>query len=157
MSMAKYGWGKKISPFSVARFAGKKRALKSLGRYAGRRNLNGEAKDSVRDYLYQIIMRPGSTEYALMVNFAPGLVCHLPLEDPSKLANPNLPFAVSFIYGDNDWVGTMEQEAPQRTIDALLSGNNSARCHNLICPGSGHNLHMDNPIGLCNMIINEFL
>jgi len=157
MSMAKYGWGKKISPFSVARFAGKKRALKSLGRYAGRRNLNGEAKDSVRDYLYQIIMRPGSTEYALMVNFAPGLVCHIPLEDPSKLANPNLPFAVSFIYGDNDWVGSMEQEAPQRTIDALLAGNNSVRCHNLKCPGSGHNLHMDNPIGLCNMIINEFL
>ena len=82
MTMAKYGWGKKISPFSVARFAGKKRALKSLGRYADRRNLDGDAKDSVRDYLYQIIMRPGSTEYALMVNFAPGLVCHIPLESP---------------------------------------------------------------------------
>ena len=57
-------------------------------------------------------MRPGTTEYAIMVNFEVGLVCKLPLEDPTKLANPNLPFPVSFIYGDNDWVAGMELEAP---------------------------------------------
>jgi hypothetical protein len=51
----------------------------------------------------------------------------------------------------------MEKEAPQRTIDALMTGSQAARCHNMKCPGSGHNLHMDNPVGLCNMIINEFL
>ena len=102
-------------------------------------------------------MRPGTTEYALMVNFAIGLVCKLPLEDTSKLANPNLPFAVSFIYGDNDWVAGFEQDAPKRVVEAQLTGPNAARSHNLICPGAGHNLHMDNPIGISNMIINEFL
>ena len=156
-TMMKYGWGKKISPFGIARFAGKKRSLKAMGRYADRRNVGEDAKDTIRDYLYQIIMRPGTTEYALMVNFEIGLVCKLPLEDPSRLANQNLPFSVSFIYGDNDWVAGMEGESPQRAVDAQLTGPNALRSHNLKCPGSGHNLHMDNPIGVTNMLINEFL
>ena len=111
-TMMKFGWEKKISPFGVARFAGRRRSLKAMGNYAGRRNLDDQAKDAVRDYLYQIIMRPGTTEYAIMVNFDIGLVCKIPLEDASKLSNPDLPFAVSFIYGDNDWVANMESEAP---------------------------------------------
>ena len=63
-------------------------------------------------------MRPGTTEYAIMVIFDVGLVCKLPLEDPSKLGNPNLPFPVSFIYGDSDWTPEFELEAPQRVVDA---------------------------------------
>jgi cardiolipin-specific phospholipase len=159
MTMAKYGWEKKISPFSVARFAGHKRSLKGMDSYAGRRTggVDNKAKEAIRDYLYQIIMRPGCTEYALMVNFEPGLVCKIPLEHPEKLANPTLPFPVSFIYGDNDWVGDMEGEAPQRVVEANMTGAHGVKCHFLKCPGAGHNLHMDNPIGISNMIINEFL
>ena len=52
-TLMKFGWEKKISPFGIARFAGKKRSLKSMGRYAERRNkLDGNEKDAVRDYLF---------------------------------------------------------------------------------------------------------
>jgi len=89
-----------------------------------------------------------------MVNFALGLVCKLPLESQDKLANPNFPIPVGFIYGDNDWVTNCELDAPQRVAEA---NPDKAKSHALICPGAGHNLHMDNPIGLSNMIINELL
>jgi len=76
------------------------------------------------------------------------------LESQDKLANPNFPIPVGFIYGDNDWVTNCELDAPQRVAEA---NPDKAKSHALICPGAGHNLHMDNPISLSNMIINELL
>jgi len=64
------------------------------------------------------LLRPGTTEYAILVSFGVGLVCHLPLESVEKLADPNFPIPVSFIYGDNDWVTNIEEEAPLRVAEA---------------------------------------
>ena len=47
-----YGWDKKISPFGIARFAGRRQSLKFMGKYADRRNLDENTKDVFRDYLY---------------------------------------------------------------------------------------------------------
>jgi hypothetical protein len=49
-------------------------------------------------------MRPGTTEYALMVQFRVGLICEIPLGAKDRLGSPTVPFPISFIYGDKDWV-----------------------------------------------------
>ena len=71
-----------------------------------------EMHDTIRDYMYQIIMRPGTTEYAIMVQFKPGLVCELPLGSKNRLGSPTCPIPVSFIYGDRDWVLNIEEDGP---------------------------------------------
>ena len=120
LSLMKFGWNKKISPFGVLRTVGRNRSLKGIGGFVeNRSNIkhNGHA-EIVRDYMYQILLRPGTTEYAILVSFGVGLVCHLPLESVEKLADPNFPIPVSFIYGDNDWVTNIEGEAPLRVAEA---------------------------------------
>jgi hypothetical protein len=107
--------------------------------------VDNKPKEANRDYLYQIIMIQGCTEYALMVNLAHFLVYKIPLEHPVELANPSLPFQVSFINEDNDWVGEIEGEAPQRVVEANITDSHGAMCHFLKCPGAEHNLHRENP------------
>lgn len=104
--IAKAGWGKKVSPFGLARFAGKKTALKYISRYVENRQKveTDNQREAVTNYMYQIFMRPGTTEYALMILFNLGLLAHLPLGTKEKLLSPDFPIAVSFIYGENDWV-----------------------------------------------------
>ena len=59
--------------------------------------------------MFQIFMRPGTTEFAMMICFEIALYCKLkPLGHPEMLANPNLPFDVSFIYGTTDWMRMVE-------------------------------------------------
>lgn len=60
--------------------------------------------DGVVDYLHQIYMREGTSEYAPMVNFTITLQAHIALGTPDKLANKDFPLAITFIYGDHDWV-----------------------------------------------------
>jgi len=54
--------------------------------------------------MFHILYRDGTTEVAIMVNFGINLKSHLPLGTEEKLANPDFPIPISFIYGDNDWV-----------------------------------------------------
>lgn len=111
-SIAKWGWGKKISPFSLARFVGRRQTLKFIGRYVERRQkVESETMgNAVRDYMYQIFMRPGTTEFALMVCFDLGLYSKLSLGHPDKLCSKEFPIPVSFIYGAQDWVRTLDQD-----------------------------------------------
>ena len=112
-SLIGWGWNRKITPNSVIRFTGKK-ALGQLRK--NMRNLSDTFSDEqveiISDYQYQMVMRPPSTETCLMIMFAPGMVCHHPLEAPEKLGNKEFPIPVSFIYGENDWVPLYEEQAP---------------------------------------------
>lgn len=66
------------------------------------------------DYMHQILMREGSTEYAIFICFKLGMFAHNPLETVTRLGNPELPIPVSFFYGDIDW---MDPKGGQRTIE----------------------------------------
>ena len=62
-------------------------------------------------------MRPGTTEYALMVMFEAALVCPIPLGAKDRLGSPTCPIPVSFIYGDADWVLMVEEDGPKNLVD----------------------------------------
>lgn len=110
--------------------------------------------EAISDYQYQMIMRPASTETCIMILFAPGMVCHHPLEAADKLGNKEFSVPVNFIYGENDWVPLYEEQAPQRVVEANLDQQHS-KVYEL--PGAGHNFHFDNPQGLLSLIFNIFL
>jgi len=54
--------------------------------------------------MYQILMRPGGTDAALFLSFDCGLHAHMPLQEVDRLANPDLPFPISIVFGDRDWM-----------------------------------------------------
>jgi len=56
-------------------------------------------------------MREGTTEYALKNMFEVPLLAHEPLNTKEKLGNPTFPLAFSFVYGDDDWVRVLDEEA----------------------------------------------
>ena len=153
-ALATWGWNKKISPFSFARFVGRRQTLKAIERYVERRQKvdNGEQSSAVRDYMYQIFMRKGTTEYALMLCFELGFYCKVtPLGNPTRL--PSLEVPITFIYGDDDWVYHVEQNAGKYVIDSHPDPNSKY----YIVPHAGHNLHMDNPIEFAHVIINDLI
>ena len=49
-------------------------------------------------------MRPGGTDAALFLSFDCGLHAHMPLQEVDRLANPDLPFPISIVFGDRDWM-----------------------------------------------------
>ena len=52
------------------------------------------------DYIYQISLRKGTTEFALYVNYDFVWNCLSPCGGENKLGNVNFPIDVSFIYGE---------------------------------------------------------
>ena len=67
--------------------------------------------------MYQIIMRNGTTEYAIHLMFNANLHAHLPLGAKDKLGSPNFPIPVSFYYGDDDWVKFVDEEWGQKCVN----------------------------------------
>ena len=61
-------------------------------------------------------MREGTTEYAPMINFNMTLQAYLPLGTPDRLGSPDLDVPISFFYGDNDWVMTIEDDAAEDIV-----------------------------------------
>lgn len=97
-------------------------------------------------------MRPGTTEYALMICFKLGLYPQLtPLGHPSKLANPDYPVPISFIYGEADWVRSLDEDYAKIVVAA--SQFPESKFH--LVSFSDHNMHMDNPIEFANIIISD--
>jgi pimeloyl-ACP methyl ester carboxylesterase len=153
LSIMKYGWGKKISPFSVARFIGRKQTLKMITNYVERRQKvdNQEQAEGVRDYMYQIFMRPGTTEYALMMCFELGLYPKLSLGHPDRL--PSLPIPITFVYGDQDWVRSVDNDAGRQ----IVNNSQFPESAYYLVQSSDHNMHMDNPLGFSNIIITDLV
>ena len=157
-SMAKWAWAKKVSPFQVSRALGKCATLKALQGFVERRqNVDKDEQIAViRDYMFHIYQRSGTTEAALMVNFDLTLHAHLPLGTEDKLADPNFPIPVSFFYGSRDWVRMIDKDFAQNCVAANQEKfPDSSKFIEI--PDSDHNMHMDNPQALCNGIINELL
>ena len=58
-------------------------------------------------------MRAPSTEYVIYTSFEFGMFAKRPLETEEFLGNPDFPLAVSFFYGDIDW---MDKTSGERVI-----------------------------------------
>lgn len=71
IKIAQYGFAKKISPFSALRTLGKSFTSRWCQGFAERRLkiVDPATKKLVSDYLYQIFMRKGTSEYGLMIMF----------------------------------------------------------------------------------------
>lgn len=76
--------------------------------------LSEDEKSFLSEYLLQILLRPGSTEYAVFSIFEPGKYATNPLEQENKLGNPDFSVPISFFYGDKDWT---DKNAGKRIIE----------------------------------------
>ena len=117
--------------------------MKYLHRYVERKcQLKSQQEiETVCDFMYQIISRKGTTENCIFVNYDLSLKAKLPLGD--KVV-PSLPIVT--IYGENDWTKLIDDSAAER----MSQLNRESRVFEL--PNSDHNLHYDNPIGLCKLL-----
>jgi pimeloyl-ACP methyl ester carboxylesterase len=90
-------------------------------------------------------MRPGSTEYAIFLQFDIQLHAYNPLDQKDRLLS--LPIPVSFYFGDIDWMLT---DAGQKIVDAnVFKGIHS---NVFIIEKSDHHLYFDNPEGFVHAI-----
>lgn len=97
----------------------------------------------MEEYLFQILLRESSTEYALFMQVDPGLHAHEPLDHENQLRNADIPFPISIVYGDKDWMdsrGSREIVQANKFCSAGLS-----QLH--VLPNAGHQLFMNNPEG----------
>ena len=95
-----------------------------------------------------------TTEYALLVNFDPSFQAYLPLATSDKLASPDFAVPLVFVYGEIDWVKTMDDGAGLSCVTANKKKHGDQSNH-YILPKASHNLHIDNNKGLINIILNE--
>ena len=108
----------------------------------------------VQYYLFQVLLRKGTSEHAITVNFNFSLEPHLPLGTAEKLASPEFPIPISFIYGDHDWTRVVDQDYAKVCVEANQFKEDS-KFH--LVPDSDHNMHMDNPEELSSLIIDDLL
>jgi hypothetical protein len=61
----------------------------------------------MEEYLFQILLREGSTEFALFRQFDNGLHAYKPLCAENRLGGYHtVPFPISVVFGDMDWMDT---------------------------------------------------
>ena len=70
------------------------------------------------NYLYQIFMRNGTTEYGILLNFDFSLMAYLPLGTVEKLSNSEYQIPFSFIYGENDWTRVVDEDYGKNCVEA---------------------------------------
>jgi len=61
-------------------------------------------RDCLIHYLYQIFLREGTTEYALFLQFEPGLHALKPLCAMDRLSGDHITFPISIVFGSKDWM-----------------------------------------------------
>mmetsp|Transcript_20346 Transcript_20346/g.19326 ORF Transcript_20346/g.19326 Transcript_20346/m.19326 type:complete len:83 (-) Transcript_20346:333-581(-) len=71
MYFMKKAYKNKWSPFGFMRKSGKTIGYKMVGRYVNKRmaHLPQAERQALHNYFYQVFMRKGSTEYAILVCF----------------------------------------------------------------------------------------
>ena len=102
-------------------------------------------------------MKEGTSEYSLMMLFDDSLHPYLPLMTPSKLANPALTLPISIIVGDDDWVKKKIEGAGIECVEMRQEVLGEDSCSYWVCPTSGHNMQLDNPVALSNILIREII
>jgi hypothetical protein len=73
--MMNFFWNHHFSPFGPGRFMGQRQAKKLLAAYVRSRAQikDDDEKEALVSFMYQIAMRPGTTEYAIHGLFSPAL------------------------------------------------------------------------------------
>ena len=151
-SIGKNVWNKKWSPFGVMRKSGALLGKKIIKSYLNKRmgDLPKEEFDIMLNYMHQIFMREGSTEYAIFICFQLGMFAVNPLENADRLGNPELNLPISFFYGDIDW---MDQDGGKRVIEKNIYADSLSRLY--IVSNSDHHMYLDNPQEFANLIIED--
>ena len=156
-NIARLTWKHKWSPFGMMRKSGGLIGKKLIKTYITRRlsgTLSPHEFDVLLDYMHQIFMREGSTEYALFIQFELGMWAINPLETRERLGS--LPIPVSFFYGDRDW---MDYRGGQRVIEQNRFYNAEAKEKGLsqvyIISDSDHHLYFDNPVEFAKLIVQD--
>jgi len=108
----------------------------------------------IEAFTYQLIMKKGWSDYAMLVLFDQFLRSRLPLATPTKLLDPNFPVPISIVMGSDDWMLKVDKGASQEIINSnkKLHGNES---NYYLCPNAGHVMNCDNPDATINIIIND--
>lgn len=122
--------------------------------------MNETEKEICADYIFHLFMREGTSEFALLVMFTQGIQAHIPLGTTDKLASPDFPIPISYILGDVDWVRFCDQHDTEnkhygQILIDLNSKKHGEHSNFYECPTAGHNMHMDNPQALSNIIKND--
>jgi hypothetical protein len=80
----------------------------------------------------------------------------LPLFTPTKLAQPEFPVPISIVLGEHDWVVKQLKDTGENMVMlSKMTHDNQARCW--VCPDAGHNMHLDNPHALANILLHEIM
>ena len=106
----------------------------------------------MEEYLYQILLREGTTEYALFRQFSPDLHAYKPLCGDDRLGGEHaIPFPVSIVFGDKDWMDTRGSVRIVKRNQFFHEGKSNL----YILRKCGHQMAIDNPTGLVKLIIDD--
>lgn len=59
---------------------------------------------------------------------------------------------ITVVYGDNDWVPAIEEQAVREVVEKLDNGSQV-----ITIPDCGHMMHFDNVFAVCNLVKNVML
>ena len=99
-------WGK-FGPWDFARKLNQTMAKIAVSSFVkkGWPGRNQDELNALIEYLYQIQMRQGTTEYALFLQFDSNLHALKPLAADNRLGGlETIPFPISIVFGENDWM-----------------------------------------------------
>lgn len=109
--------------------------------------LNAEEKrqTAMTDYLYHLMMRKTTSEYALFILFNTDIMAKLPLGDFTRLGNPEFEVPISFIMGEFDWVRYLDVDDASGLQWGEIIVNENRKRHGgdskfYWLPYSGHNI-----------------
>mmetsp|Transcript_5064 Transcript_5064/g.8635 ORF Transcript_5064/g.8635 Transcript_5064/m.8635 type:complete len:138 (+) Transcript_5064:683-1096(+) len=137
--MLRIVWKQKISPFDVCRVCGEGFMKKIIREYLEERISEEYERQIVGAFTYQIFMRDGNAEMALILAFDSQLQAFLPLGVSSKMADPDFPVPFSIIIGDRDWVNECDDGASQMCV-GINKKKFGSQSNFYACPQAGHNL-----------------
>ena len=131
------------------------RCRKFIKRYQTRAQpVDSEAEgEALQEYLFQILLRPSSTEFALFQQFEPGLFAYKPLANPDRLYNTLIPFPISIVFGQRDWMDSRGARDIVKANKFFESGDSQLH----VLPNAGHQLFMNNPQGFVELITADVL
>jgi len=108
-------------------------------------------RDCLIEYLFQIFLRKGTTEFALFLQFEPGLHALKPLSAMDRLSGDNITFPISIVFGSRDWMDSRGSKTIISKSKFLQSGQTMLH----VLPNSGHQMANDNPEGLVKLLIDD--
>ena len=144
-------WKNKWSPFGILRKGGSCITVIMMNRFVKNR-IKGELPENelndYKEYMKHILVKPGSTEYALFVCFDHYLFSTMPLDDVGRLKDSKLP--ISFYYGDRDWMSFVGNH------DVLQKNPyKGSHSHRFTISKSDHHLYFDNPVEFVEVILQD--